>query len=103
MSVLHTPVLLEAVLQWLRIRPEGTYVDATAGTGGHAIEIARRLATGRLVVVDRDPRALEIARERLKEFSDRVVFVHAEFSRIGEVAANLGKILFRQGLVVCLT
>ena len=90
MSVLHTPVLLEAVLEWLRIRPEGTYVDATAGTGGHAIEIARRLATGRLVVVDRDPQALEIARERLKEFSDRVVFVHAEFSRIGEVAANLG-------------
>ena len=90
MSVLHTPVLLKAVLEWLRIRPEGTYVDATAGTGGHAIEIARRLATGRLVAVDRDPRALEIARERLKEFSDRVVFVHAEFSRIGEVAANLG-------------
>jgi 16S rRNA (cytosine1402-N4)-methyltransferase len=90
LSVLHTPVLLEAVLEWLRIRPEGTYVDATAGTGGHAIEIARRLATGRLVVVDRDPRALEIAQERLKEFSDRVVFVHAEFSRIGEVAANLG-------------
>jgi len=90
LSVLHTPVLLEAVLEWLRIRPEGTYVDATAGTGGHAIEIARRLATGRLVVIDRDPQALEIARERLKEFSDRVVFVHAEFSRIGEVAANLG-------------
>ncbi len=90
MSVLHTPVLLEAVLEWLRIRPEGTYVDATAGTGGHAIEIARRLATGRLVVIDRDPRALEIAQERLQEFSDRVVFVHAEFSRIGEVAANLG-------------
>jgi 16S rRNA (cytosine1402-N4)-methyltransferase len=90
LSVLHTPVLLEAVLEWLRIRPEGTYVDATAGTGGHAIEIARRLATGRLVVIDRDPQALEIARERLQEFSDRVVFVHAEFSRIGEVAANLG-------------
>ncbi|HWF38029.1 MAG TPA: 16S rRNA (cytosine(1402)-N(4))-methyltransferase RsmH [Candidatus Acidoferrales bacterium] len=87
---MHTPVLLEAVLEWLRIRPEGTYVDATAGTGGHAIEIARRLATGRLVVIDRDPQALEIARERLQEFSDRVVFVHAEFSRIGEVAANLG-------------
>ena len=89
MSVLHTPVLLEAVLQWLRIRPEGTYVDATVGTGGHAIEIARRLATGRLVGMDRDPRALEIARERLKEFGERVVLVHAEFSRIGEVAASL--------------
>ena len=89
MSVLHTPVLLEAVLEWLRIWPGGTYVDATVGTGGHAIEIARRLVTGRLVGMDRDPQALEIARERLKEYADRVVFVHAEFSRIGEVAANL--------------
>jgi 16S rRNA (cytosine1402-N4)-methyltransferase len=89
LSVLHTPVLLEAVLEWLRIRPEGTYVDATVGTGGHAIEIARRLATGRLVGMDRDPRALEIARERLKEFGERVILVHAEFSRIGEVAGSL--------------
>jgi 16S rRNA (cytosine1402-N4)-methyltransferase len=89
LSVLHTPVLLEAVLEWLRIRPGGTYVDATLGTGGHAIEIARRLTTGRLVGLDRDPQAIAIARERLKEFGERVVLVHAEFSRIGEVAANL--------------
>ena len=89
MSVLHTPVLLEEVVDWLRIRPEGTYVDATVGTAGHAIEIARRLTTGRLVGVDRDPRALEIARERLRPYEGRVSLVHAEFSRIGEVAANL--------------
>ena len=89
MSVLHTPVLLEAVLEWLRIRPEGTYVDATLGTGGHAIEIARRLTTGRLVGIDRDPQAIEIARERLREFEEKVILVHAEFSKIGEVAANL--------------
>jgi 16S rRNA (cytosine1402-N4)-methyltransferase len=89
LSVLHTPVLLEAILEWLRIRPGGTYVDATLGTGGHAIEIARRLTTGRLVGLDRDPQALAIAGERLKEFGERVTLVHAEFSRIGEVAANL--------------
>ncbi|HEY6443834.1 MAG TPA: 16S rRNA (cytosine(1402)-N(4))-methyltransferase RsmH [Candidatus Acidoferrales bacterium] len=89
MSVLHTPVLAAEVMQWLRIRPEGTYVDATAGTGGHAIEIARRLTTGRLVAIDRDPRALEIARERLKQFEEKVVLVHAEFSTIGDVAAKL--------------
>ena len=89
MSVLHTPVLLEAILEWLRIRPGGTYVDATVGTGGHAVEIARRLTTGRLVGLDRDPQALAIAGERLKEFGERVTLVHAEFSRIGEVAANL--------------
>jgi len=86
---LHTPVLLEEVIEWLRVRPEGTYIDATVGTGGHAIEIARRLATGRLLGMDRDPQALEIARERMKEYSDKVILVHAEFSKIGEVVANL--------------
>jgi 16S rRNA (cytosine1402-N4)-methyltransferase len=89
LSVLHTPVLLEEVVNWLRIRPEGTYVDATVGTGGHAIEIARRLTTGRLVGMDRDPRALEIARERLGPHERRVILVHAEFSKIGEVVAEL--------------
>jgi len=64
-------------------------VDATAGTGGHAIEIARRLTTGRLVALDRDPQALEIARERLKPYGEKVVLVHAEFSKIGEVAEDL--------------
>ena len=64
-------------------------MDATAGTGGHAIEIARRLTTGRLVALDRDPQALEIARERLKEFGEKVILVHREFSEIGEVAEEL--------------
>ncbi|MGH9772946.1 MAG: 16S rRNA (cytosine(1402)-N(4))-methyltransferase RsmH, partial [Candidatus Acidiferrales bacterium] len=88
MSVLHTPVLVEEVIEWLRIRPEGTYIDATVGTGGHSLEIARRLTTGRLVGMDRDPRALEIARERLKEYGQKVILMHAEFSKIGEVASD---------------
>jgi len=86
---LHTPVLAAEVIEWLRIRPEGTYLDATAGTGGHSIEIAQRLTTGRLVAIDRDPQALEIARERLKPWEEKVVLVQAEFSKIGEVAENL--------------
>jgi len=89
LSVLHEPVLAAEVIEWLRIRPEGTYVDATCGTAGHAIEIARRLTTGKLVALDRDPRALEIARERLKPYEEKVVLVHAEFSNIGEVKADL--------------
>jgi 16S rRNA (cytosine1402-N4)-methyltransferase len=89
LSVLHTPVLAAEVIEWLRIRPTGTYVDATAGTGGHAIEIARRLTTGRLVAIDRDPQALAVARERLKPYEEKVDLVHAEFSKIGEVAGNL--------------
>ena len=89
MSVLHTPVLVEEVIRWLRIRSDGTYVDATTGTGGHACEIARRLTTGRLIGLDRDPRALEAARERLRPYERRVILVHAEFSKIGEVARSL--------------
>jgi len=89
LSVLHTPVLAEEAIEWLRIRPEGTYVDATTGTGGHALEIARRLTTGRLVALDRDPQALAVARERLSEYSEKVVFVNAEFSTIGKVAQNM--------------
>jgi 16S rRNA (cytosine1402-N4)-methyltransferase len=89
LNVLHTPVLAEAILRWLRIRPEGTYIDATVGTGGHALEIVRQLTTGRLVGLDRDPHAIEIARERLKEFEGRVTLVQTDFSRIGEVAASL--------------
>jgi len=64
-------------------------MDATVGTGGHALEIARRLTTGLLVGMDRDPRALDITRERLRVYGRKVILVHAEFSRIGEVAGNL--------------
>ncbi len=87
--MLHTPVLAAEVVEWLRIRPEGTYVDATLGTGGHALEIAGRLTTGRLVGIERDPQAMEIARERLKPYERQVTLVHADFSRIGEVAEEL--------------
>ena len=87
--MLHTPVLAAEVIEWLRIRPEGTYVDATLGTGGHSLEIARRLTTGRLVGIERDPQAMEIARERLKPYERQVTLVHTDFARIGEVAEEL--------------
>ena len=66
----HVPVLLREALEYLAIRPEGTYVDCTVGAGGHSAEIARRLTTGRLLALDRDPQALELARQRLAEFGD---------------------------------
>jgi 16S rRNA (cytosine1402-N4)-methyltransferase len=91
LSALHTPVLAAEAIEWLRVRPEGTYLDATTGTAGHSVEIARRLTAGKLVCIDRDPQALEIARDRLKEFGERVVLVHAEFSQIGEVAREHGQ------------
>ena len=86
----HTPVLLERVLEWLRIRPDGTYIDATLGAGGHSAAIAERLTSGRLISLDRDVQALELARERLKGFGETVRLVQSPFSRIAEVAQELG-------------
>jgi 16S rRNA (cytosine1402-N4)-methyltransferase len=86
----HLPVLLVEVLEWLRIKPDGIYVDATLGAGGHSAAIAARLSSGRLISLDRDAQALAIARERLKEFASRVSFVHTAFSRIAEAVQGLG-------------
>jgi len=86
----HTPVLLEEVLEWLRIKPDGTYIDATLGAGGHSEAIARQLTSGRLISLDRDAQALELAQERLKSFGERVKLVRSPFSRIAEVAQELG-------------
>jgi 16S rRNA (cytosine1402-N4)-methyltransferase len=91
LSVLHTPAMLREVLEWLSIRPEGHYLDATTGTGGHLIEIARRLETGRVYGIDRDPQALAITQDRVsavkdKDLKDKVTLVKASFSEIGEVA-----------------
>ena len=65
-------------------------MDATVGTGGHALEIVRRLTTGRLVGMDRDAQALEQARERLRDYERQVTLVEANFSRIDEVAGEMG-------------
>ena len=82
--------MLDEVLEWLGIRPEGTYVDATLGAGGHSAAIAERLTSGRLISLDRDAQALELARERLKIFGAKVTLVQSPFSRIAEAVQELG-------------
>ena len=63
----HVPVLLNQAIDFLAVRRGGTYIDATVGLGGHSFEISRRLgAPGHLIGFDKDPRALEVAGERLK-------------------------------------
>jgi len=90
MNTAHTPVMLDEVLEWLRIRPEGRYIDATLGAGGHSAAIAERLTSGMLISLDRDAQALELARERLRGFGAKVKLVQSRFSRIAEVARELG-------------
>lgn len=88
MEYTHKPVLLDACIQALRVRSDGTYVDGTLGRAGHSREIARQLTTGRLICIDRDSAAIEAARERLAPWMDRVKLVHSNFSELGSVLAD---------------
>lgn len=82
-------MLLNESIEALNIKPDGIYVDGTAGGGGHSFEIASRLTTGRLIAVDRDPDAIKAAGERLAPFKDRVTLVQSNFSRLAQILAEL--------------
>jgi 16S rRNA (cytosine1402-N4)-methyltransferase len=84
------PVLLDEVLEWLDVKPDGTYIDATLGAGGHSAAIAERLTSGKLISLDQDAQALALATERLKKFGTTVKLVESSFSRIAEVVHELG-------------
>jgi 16S rRNA (cytosine1402-N4)-methyltransferase len=86
----HYPVMLDECLEYLNIRPEGVYYDATAGLGGHSGAIARRLTSGLLIACDRDPESLEIARANTRDVSARIHFHQALFSQLGEVLQKEG-------------
>ncbi|HZI96581.1 MAG TPA: 16S rRNA (cytosine(1402)-N(4))-methyltransferase RsmH [Actinomycetales bacterium] len=89
----HTPVLLERCVALLApaLADDGAVVvDATLGLGGHSEALLERCPAARLVGIDRDPQAIELAGRRLAPFADRVTLVHAVYDRIGEVLADLG-------------
>ena len=90
MEYTHKPVLLDACIQALNIRPDGIYVDGTLGRAGHSMEIARRLTTGRLICIDRDQAAIDAARVRLAPWLDRVTLVRSNFSELGEILSGAG-------------
>lgn len=84
----HRPVLLEQTLEALQIRPDGMYLDGTAGGGGHSYAIASRLREGRLIALDRDPDAIRAAGERLAGLPATVV--QSNFTRMDAVLRQLG-------------
>ena len=86
----HVSVLLDECLEGLNIKPDGIYVDGTLGGAGHSSQIAKRLTTGRLIGIDRDPVALKAAGERLAPYADRVTLVHSNFCEIKQVLSDLG-------------
>jgi 16S rRNA (cytosine1402-N4)-methyltransferase len=81
----HTPVLVEETLSALALRPQGLYVDATYGRGGHAARILAALGPeGRLIALDRDPTAIAAGRERFGQ-EPRLALVHSPFDRLEPV------------------
>ena len=90
MEFSHRSVLLDECIDGLTIRPDGIYVDGTLGGAGHSSEIAKRLKSGRLIGIDRDPIALAAAGQRLAPYADRVTLVHNNFENIAAVLEELG-------------
>ncbi|MBQ6164816.1 MAG: 16S rRNA (cytosine(1402)-N(4))-methyltransferase RsmH [Clostridia bacterium] len=90
MSEYHLTVLLRETVDALNVKENGTYVDCTGGGGGHSAEILSRLGRGgRLIVLDRDPDAVAVLKERFAG-DERVTVVHSEFSALRQVLDSLG-------------
>ncbi len=86
MNFEHYSVMRKECIDGLNIRPDGLYVDCTAGGGGHSYAIAERLTEGgRLIAIDRDPEAIAAVTERLAPFSDRVEIVRSNFASLKTV------------------
>ena len=91
MDTPHQPVLLAEILDGLRVRPDHDYIDCTIGAGGHSLAIlAANGPTGRLLGLDADPAALEVARARLAAFGPRVELVHTNFQHLQIIAQEHG-------------
>lgn len=84
----HISVLLNECIESLNIKPDGVYIDGTAGGAGHSKEIAKRLDGGLLLALDQDPDAVEVATERLKDLPAKVI--RANFSQMDTVASGEG-------------
>ena len=83
----HISVLLNETIDSLNIKPDGIYVDGTAGGAGHSSEIAKRLKNGRLIALDQDPDAIKVATERLKPYNATVI--QSNFSDMDKVLKDL--------------
>lgn len=85
----HVPVLLKETIESLAIKPDGVYVDGTAGGGGHSSEILKRLESGMLISIDRDPDAIAEVTRRLGA-SDKIRIVQSRYSEMDSVLDGLG-------------
>ncbi|MEG0770518.1 MAG: 16S rRNA (cytosine(1402)-N(4))-methyltransferase RsmH [Clostridia bacterium] len=89
MNFTHIPVLLNECLSGLCIKPDGIYVDGTAGGGGHSFEIAKQLKNGKLICIDRDSEAIAALKQRLSEFDDKIIFVQDNYKNLPDILDRL--------------
>ncbi|MEF9970881.1 MAG: 16S rRNA (cytosine(1402)-N(4))-methyltransferase RsmH [Oscillospiraceae bacterium] len=89
MDYKHYSVMLNECVDGLNIKPDGIYVDATLGMGGHSYEIANRLTTGRLIAIDRDAMALERSLLRLEPMMSKITLVHGNFRDMDDILDEL--------------
>src|SRR5580704_11346231 len=87
---MHVPVMLSECLEYLGIRPDGIYLDATAGLGGHTGAIAERLTTGFVIANDRDAESLAIARGNTAKWVDRIRYQQGSFGELRSALAASG-------------
>lgn len=91
MAFEHTSVLLEETVDGLAIKPDGIYVDATLGGGGHSYQVCSRLgSTGRLIGIDQDAAAIEAAGSRLKCFGERVTIIRSNYCDMKQNLHTIG-------------
>ncbi|MBA3393438.1 MAG: 16S rRNA (cytosine(1402)-N(4))-methyltransferase RsmH [Deltaproteobacteria bacterium] len=85
----HASVLQDEAIDGLAPRDHGVYVDGTLGGAGHSTALLDRVPTATVIGIDRDPSALEAARERLARFGDRARLVHGEYGEIATILRGL--------------
>ena len=91
MAFKHTSVLLEETVDGLAVRPDGIYVDATLGGGGHAYEVCRRLSSkGSFIGIDQDAAAIEASKIKLADFGEQVTIIRSNYCDLKRQLSRLG-------------
>ena len=89
MEFSHFSVMLGECIDSLNIKPDGIYVDCTAGGGGHSEEILKRLDTGKLISIDQDDDALATCRAKFEKYGNRSILVKSNFCELGRILKEL--------------